>query len=227
MTGDKGSSSTLNYDDATFSLLFKDELQEREVARLLLEHGFKKWDEHHLVADHIIEEMETLDDTLVDNQDILRLIKEFKQLLQSSPSSANPNYFIYHPDQAISTLAVSLMNSPYEESGHWRREFSQASGYQKNLFDRPYEEFIKLLSSEKEEELMTFLKMDEDSTKEDVDSTITYLKLRKVKRLLLENQLDLEKSHTPTEYTILHQTHQHLKKMEIDLTKKMGAVIIK
>ena len=30
-----------DYDDATFNLLFKDELQERELARILLEHGTK------------------------------------------------------------------------------------------------------------------------------------------------------------------------------------------
>src|SRR6202008_2689897 len=33
-----------DYDDKTFSLLFKDELQEREIARILLEHGQKKYD---------------------------------------------------------------------------------------------------------------------------------------------------------------------------------------
>ncbi len=38
--------ATTDYDDATFNLLFKDELQEREVARILLEHGIKKWNEH-------------------------------------------------------------------------------------------------------------------------------------------------------------------------------------
>jgi DNA primase len=60
-----------------------------------------------------------------------------------------------------------------------------------------------------------------------VDSAINYLKLRKVKRMLLENQLDLEKPHTPEKYTMLHQTHDHLKQMEIELTRKMGTVIIK
>ena len=34
-----------DYDDATFNLLFKDELQEKEFARVLLEHGNKKWNE--------------------------------------------------------------------------------------------------------------------------------------------------------------------------------------
>jgi DNA primase len=45
--------------------------------------------------------------------------------------------------------------------------------------------------------------------------------------MLLENQLDLEKPHTKEEYEMLHQTHTHLKGMEIGLTKKMGTVIIR
>jgi DNA primase len=69
--------------------------------------------------------------------------------------------------------------------------------------------------------------MDEDRTKEEVDSAINYLKLRKIKRLLLENQLDLEKPHAADEYNVLYQTHEHLKKMEMELSIKMGAVIVK
>ena len=42
-----------DYDDATFNLLFKDELQERELARILLEYGTRYWNDEQLVADHI------------------------------------------------------------------------------------------------------------------------------------------------------------------------------
>ena len=74
---------------------------------------------------------------------------------------------------------------------------------------------------------MRYLKIDEDRTNEEIESVLNYLKLRKIKRMLLENQLDLEKEHTRDEYNMLHQTHEHLKKMEIELTKKIGAVIIR
>ena len=214
-----------NYDDATFNLLFKDELQEREVARILLEYGIRKWDDSKLIAEHIFEEM--VDESLIDNSDVIRLIAAFKELLLQDRSAADKNYFIYHPDTKLSTLAVSLLNFPYEESDHWRREFSQASGYQKNLFEQSYEDFIKTVAPDNEEKLMGFLKMDEDKTNEEIDSAIGYLKLRKIKRMLLENQLDLEKQHSPEEYSMLHQTHEHLKKMEMELTRKMGTVIIR
>ncbi len=42
-----------------------------------------------------------------------------------------------------------------------------------------------------------------------------------------ENQRDLEKSLVAEEQMILVQTHQHLKQMEIELTKQLGTVIFK
>jgi DNA primase len=214
-----------DYDDATFNLLFKDELQEREVARILLEYGIKKWDDTKFVADHVFEEM--VDESLIDNADIIKLMAVFKEALQTNPSTANRNFFIYHPDTKLSALAVSLLNFPYEESDHWRQEFSQSTGFQQNLFEQSYEDFIRTVSPGNKEELMGYLKMDEDRTNEEVDSAINYLKLRKVKRMLLQNQLDIEKEHSPEEFTILYQTHEHLKKMEMELTKKLGTVIIR
>jgi DNA primase len=214
-----------NYDDATFNLLFKDELQEREVARVLLEHGYKQWDDSKRVAEYILEEM--VDDSLIDNQSVIKLIHTFRGVLQDGSGKADKNFFIYHSDTQLSTLAVSLLNFPYEESEHWRREFSQSTGFQKSLFEQSYEDFIQSVAVDNKEQLMGFLKTGEDRTNEEVGSAIGYLKLRKVKRMLLENQLDLEKPHTDEEYHMLHQTHHHLKQMEIELVKKMGTVILR
>lgn len=214
-----------NYDESTFNLLFKDELQEREVARVLLEYGLLRWDDSRKIADYIFEEM--VDDSLMDNQDIVQLIAAFKELLQRDPANAGKSYFIYHPDTRLSALAVSLLNFPYEESDHWKREYSQSTGYQQELFKQSYEDFIRTLARGNDEELMRFSKMGEDRTPDMVVSAVNYLKLRKVKRMLLENQLDMEKEHSEDEYAMLHQTHEHLKKMEIELTRQMGTVIIR
>lgn len=214
-----------NYDDATFNLLFQDELQERELARILLEYGIKKWDDSKLVAEHVFEEM--VDESLIDNKDVIVLIATFKEVLQQHTAEPNKSYFIYHPDTKLSTFAVSLLNFPYEESERWRSEFSQDSGFQKQLFEQSYEDFMRTIAKDNEKQLMGFLKIDEDKTNEEVESVINYLKLRKVKRMLLENQVDLEKTHTAEEYEMLHQTHTHLKGMEIELTKKIGTVILR
>ena len=213
------------YDDATFNLLFKDDLQEREIARILLEYGKNNWDEERLVAEFIFDEM--VDESLIDNKEVLQLIKIFKDELLRNPELVNRNYFVYHADPKLSALAVSLLNFPFEESDHWKKEYSQSTGYQKSLFKQSYEDFIKTLAKENESQLMGFLKMGEDKSNEGVESAVNYLKLRKVKRMLLENQLDLEKPHTEEEFGMLHQTHEHLKQMEIELSKKIGAVILK
>lgn len=213
------------YDDATFNLLFKDELQEREVARILLEYGTRKWDDSKLVSEYLFDEM--VDESLIDNQEIIKLLHAFRDILQHDVAKANKSYFIYHEDRALSALAVSLLNFPYEESDHWRTEFSQSTGFQQQLFLQSYEDFIRTLAKDNEKELMRFSKLDEDRTNEAVESALNYLKLRKIRRMLLENQVDLEKQHTPEEYRMLHQTHEFLKQSEITLTQKMGTVILK
>jgi DNA primase len=67
----------------------------------------------------------------------------------------------------------------------------------------------------------------EELYKEETFSIINYLKLRKIKRLMDENQRDLEKEHTIDEQMVLLQVHQHLKKTEIELTKQLGTVIFR
>jgi len=216
---------TPSFDDATFNLLFKDELQEKEVARMLLEYGSRKWNDEQTVAQHILEEMN--DETLIDNQDVIRLFQLCRSIIDKDPSLLQPNQFIYSEDNRISTLVVSLLNTPYEQSDHWKREFSNNTGYQRSLFDQSYEGFIQLLTKERSEDLMGYLKIGEDHTLEAVTSALNYFKLRKVRRMLLENQQDLEKPHSPEQYRELLETHLYLKKMEMDLSRNLGTVIIR
>jgi DNA primase len=212
-----------DFSEQTFSLLFRDELQEKEIARVLLEHGFKKWDAHHLVAEHILSELPEED--LIDSQQVLHFIQTYRETLELH-RKPEKNYFLYHSDPAISTLAVSLVHFAYEESDHWKRELSQSTGYQKSLFQQDYREFLQTINPENEEQLMRFLKSQKDTTNEEVESTINYLKLRKIKRLLLQNQTDMEKA-LPSEQQTLFLTHVHLKQLEMELSRKIGSVVIK
>lgn len=213
-----------NFNDETFSLLFRDELQEKEIARVLLEFGSRAWDASKTVAAHVLEEM--VEDSLIDNAAVARVINLFREG-HSTGRLPDKSFFIYHADPQISTLAVSLLHLPHEESLHWKREFSQSTGYQSHLFNQSYEAFIRTVARDNDQELMRYLKMDEDRTNEEVDSAVNYLKLRKVKRMLLENQVDMEKPHSVAELEILTRTHEHLKKMEMELSRKLGSVIIR
>jgi DNA primase len=212
-----------NFDDQTFSLLFRDDLQEREIARILLEYGTRKWNNNELVAEHVLSELP--EDDLIDNQTVLKLIDEYKKQI-AHHHTPDKNYFVYHSDQSISTLAVSLLQFSYEESIHWKRELSQSTGYQKSLFEQDYKSFLNSLKKENEAVLMSYLNIGKDNTHGEVESAITFLKLRKIKRLLLQNQSDLERADI-SQQANLFLTHQHLKQMEMELSKKLGSVVIR
>lgn len=213
-----------NFDDTTFSLLFRDDLQEREIARILLEHGSKQWNSDQLIAEFILSELP--DKEVMENNSVIKMIDEFRKLLQQR-LPVDKNYFVYHPDNTLSTLAVSLLQFPYEESMHWKRELSQATGYQESLFQQDYKGFINTVKPENEEQLMNYLKIGKDNTSEEVLSAVNYLKLRKVKKLLLQNHADLEKATDTQQQETLTRTHLLLKQMEIELTQKLGSVIIR
>ena len=63
--------------------------------------------------------------------------------------------------------------------------------------------------------------------REEVMSCMNYLKLRKIKRLIAENQRDMERSANAEEQLSLIEVHQHLKELEIQLARNIGTVIIK
>jgi DNA primase len=214
----KGADS--NFDDHTFHLLFKDDLQEKEIAKVLLEHGNKVWNEDRTIADYILAELP--DEDLIDNKEVLKLLTLYRQLLNNHPA-VDKNLFVYSEDQGLSTLAVSLLHFPYEESIRWK-QINQALGYQEQLFQKSAKEFFKTLNPDNKEELAAYLKLETDTTLEQVTSAVNYLKLKKVKRLLLENQADFEGADAARQLELM-LTHQHLKQMEMELSRKAGMVV--
>jgi DNA primase len=89
-------------------------------------------------------------------------------------------------------------------------------------FEFPYE-----ISQKWKEEYEMPVPSREDLYKEEVHATLSYLKLRKIKRMIEQNQRDLEKPHTADEQMVLIQTHHHLKLIEKELTTAFGTVILK
>ena len=224
-TADKKSNAEVaeasNFEDSTYELLFQDKLQERELARILLEFGNKKWSENELVAEYVFNE---IDDVDIDDAEVSKLLHEIKELLRHDPQKLQDKYFIYHPDKNISTLTVSLLNYPYEESPRWLKEMGLDMGYQKNLFQQDYQNFLQTISQGNEEQLNKFKLISEDRTPQKVISAIYYLKLKKVKRMILENQNDADDFNANYKQNIFVQNA--LKEMERSITKELGSVII-
>lgn len=181
-------------EEDTLALINRDEMNERGMIRCLLEFGLRSWDEEQRVADYIL--TECIDNSMIDNADLLRIMDTYKAWYEAG-IEPGPKNFLYHEDQQLSTLVVTVMDFPYELSQNWAEHFDG-----------------KILTRE-------------DLYREEVTSTINYLKLRKIKRLIEENQKDLAKEHTEEEQLVLLQTHVHLKMMEMELTKKVGTVIFK
>jgi DNA primase len=184
--------------EAGFDLLFKDELQERALVRALMEFGIKPWDETRTVADYIFDEMEENGlQEMFDNKQLLKIIGVYRGWYQEGIEPTAKS-FLYHEDQQLNVLAVSLMdNSTFEISPNWNEHF-----------DRP-------------------IPTREEVYQTEVTSCLNYLKLRKIKRLITENQKDMEQNHDPGVLKNLIETHRHLKLLEMELARKMGTVIMK
>lgn len=184
-------------EDDAIGLLNKDEQQERAMVRSLLEFGLKPWEGEQRVADHIFAEIEH--NQLDEMIDNKSLVGLITTYKTWYDNGLEPNAktFLYHEDFAMSALAVSVMDYNHEISHNWKNVFEGKIATRDDLY------------------------------KEEVFSTLNYLKLRKIKRMIEENQRDLEKEHTMEEQLVFLQIHQHLKHMEIELTKQLGTVIFR
>ncbi len=184
-------------EEDSLRLLKRDELIERNITRALIEFGGYAWDEQRKVSDYIFEEFETNGLQELIDNKQMLLVIETYQSWMKEGVDAGPKQFLYHPDEQLSAVVINLMDTRYELSANW-----------KDHYDGP-------------------LPTREDLYREEVSSTLNYLKLRKIKRLIDENQRDLEKTSSSEDQLTLLQTHQHLKQLEIMLTKNHGTVIFR
>jgi len=105
--------------------------------------------------------------------------------------------FLYHDDPEVSRIVVSLIEFPYEISPNWQ-----------NVYE------VQVPTRE-------------DTYRADIASTISYLDLKKIKKLMGENQRELETSVSPERQLLLLQTHVRLKELETKITRSLGTVIMK
>jgi DNA primase len=105
--------------------------------------------------------------------------------------------FLYSEDLQMSNAVTNLIEFPYEVSDGWEAK------YEMKVPKR------------------------EDNYKTDIASTLRYLELKKIKKLIGLNAEELGKTTSADRQMLLIQTHSHLKSMEIQLTKEIGMVIMK
>ncbi len=105
--------------------------------------------------------------------------------------------FLYSENLQMSNAVISLIEFPYEISAGWNDR------YEMPVTSR------------------------EDNYLKDIKSSLTYLQLKRIKKLIDENEIELQNSKEIGEQILLVQTHAHLKKLEIELTNEIGTVILK
>ena len=105
--------------------------------------------------------------------------------------------FLYSENLEMSNAVISLIEFPYEVSAGWKERYEMP------------------------------VPSREDNYLKDIKSSLTYLQLKRIKKLIDENEIELQNSKEIGEQILLVQTHAHLKKMEIELTNEIGTVILK
>lgn len=217
-TGPGGHPETTDAEDPdkdAFDLLNKEEANERALIRVLLEHGNKTLDNDGPVAEFIFSHFD--DAELFENKTLYKILFLYKELYFGG-AKPDARSFLYHQDPAVRSVVIGLTDTTRELSDRWNKRDTELN------YDTIREGYAKYLGKDyvvKEE------KADQERYKDEVRSPVTYMQLKKIKRLMKENQKDMEKPHTREELTLLQETHRHLKDLEIELTRRLGTVILK
>jgi DNA primase len=201
------------FTDETFNLLFKDELQEKALVKALLEHGPKPFDASQTVAEYIFSE--PIIEEMIENLIVAKILRLYKELAAVSPDISEKS-FIFSQEVDVSSLVVSILNSPYELSEHWQEE--------KKVFAILEQGMMHYLGTEYKHKPLIIT---DKTYKDEVLSIVGWLKLKKVKHLLEENQSELQAINSFEKFLEMHAAHQHIKEMEMELTKLKQTVIKK
>ena len=179
-------------------LLFnREEQNERAMIRNLLEFGNNPWNESMTVAEYLFGEIASSE--LESHLENRKLATVFTLYKKWYDQDLKPTdkNFLYYEDKELSDLVINIMHSDTELSANWSTKYEGHIPTRAELF------------------------------KEEVFSSLNYLKLRKLKKMIHENQLEMQQAASTEEQMSFVVTHQILKKLEIELTRQLGTVIYK
>ena len=167
------------------------------MVRSLIEFGLKEWEEGKTVAEHIFG---VLDDLDLHEMIDNRMHTEMITLYRqwySDGLEPTEKNFLYHDNPEMNSRIITVMEVETEISPNWKEHYKGHIPTREELY------------------------------RTEVISTLNYLQLRKIKRLMKENLEAMEKTSDPEQQMLFLQTHQLLKKMETDITSQSGMVIYK
>ena len=173
-------------------VLDQDLLHEKNLVRLLVEHGNEVLADGQLVSNWIATELEPFP---LDNADMIHLVKVYFEW-QAAGKMPNNKTLQYHEEPKIQELVMGLFEPEHELSQRWNEKL----GIKKIVADVSFHQ--------------------------DVEVSLLYYKLRKIKKMIRQNQADMEQVVGEEQIQLLH-IHKHLKDAERALTQIIGTVIFK
>ena len=126
----EGSSATTT---VIFDAVNNNELHQKNILKVLLEHGLKNFDNEILIADYIFKELENFH---LENQLYDSLYEAYKKLLFEG-KKPDTKYFLYHENDAFRQLVHDINITQYEQSPKWNEKLTNTSNLNEDntLFD--------------------------------------------------------------------------------------------
>ncbi len=175
-----------------------DERQEKELVKILLRFGEMTFsEEDHNTVADYVFHLPYDFESLADSEIVKKILREYKSKYDEG-TIPDRKWFLYHADPEISKhTALILEDKEAELSANWKQRFEINTICGDNAYLR------------------------------DTISTTNYLILRKIKKLVIENQQEMEKTDSFEAQMKCIEVHQHLKQLERELTQGIGTVIFR
>jgi DNA primase len=174
-----------------------DEIQEKEIVRLLLAFGHElvSWDkiDNMYIGSFI---MQNLTDVVFENQLCKKIIDHYRIEIENG-QLPTANQFIKSEDRDIADLAITLSSSPYSLSENWYNRHK--------IYVR--DETVNLKAT--------------------ILGGLYHLKKRKVDRILLDLLKEIKTENDATNQEILMQRYAFIKNVEKEISRFLGSVIVK
>ncbi len=159
---------------------------ERNVIRVIIEHGFRKYDDKIIALDYIIERLQGFEFANKLYQKAFDLAIEQKK----ANGIYSESFYANLDDEKVSNLAITLTTSPYQESENWYKKFKIPISNVELTFKKDIDTELYYLNfwkiKEAELQIMEKIKNPETEEKE-------LMKLLKIKQKLNEKKIELAK----------------------------------
>ena len=149
--------------DEAIEFLLDQELQEKNLIRILLEYGNRSWDETSSIADYIFNS--PVNFNLLHNEAVKNILGAYKRMSEQG-QAPDKKFFLYHEDPEISRLTASALYTAYEVSVNWEKSYRIVVPGEEQVFRRDAGSVIHYLLQKM---IMRFIRENTESLKEEKD----------------------------------------------------------